>query len=190
MRKNLLIINAVFGFALFLGYNYKLIFGEVSTNIASWCLWSFISFANVKSYVQLKVKIEEAVLAVAGFLGTSSIFLISLFKGNDAPLQASEIGVLLIGIIAVLFLKYKDGKYANFVTQLAIAVGFIPLIKGVYQGTLNEPTLIWFLWSLTFLVQMGIMFIEDGKKIKWDKYAYPGNCFFLHFLLAVFAYFR
>ena len=73
--------------------------------------------------------------------------------------------------------------YANFMIQVAVAIGFIPTYRMVWHQPQKERVRPWLLWTLAYAVfTLAVSLVKPGQ---WQALVYPINLLLLHPVVVV-----
>lgn len=152
-------------------YNRAIWSGRVRPNLSSWLVWGGISLLNTFSYFSLSK--HDFVVSLMPFTVTA-VNVITLFiiirKGTFQRIGRPDAAALAISALAVVLWKLTDSSIANLMIQIAIIVGTIPTILGVWRDPSVERPLPWFLWSLSFVIAIVVITMRN---VSWVAYASP-----------------
>jgi hypothetical protein len=152
-------------------YNRAIWDGRVRPNLSSWLVWGGISLLNTFSYFSLSG--HDFVVSLMPFTVTAVNVLtlaIILRRGTFQRIGRSDGAALAISVVAIVLWKLTDSSLANLMIQIAIIVGTIPTILGVFRDPTVERPLPWFLWSLSFVVAIIVITMRGTS---WVAYASP-----------------
>lgn len=165
-------------------YNRSVWTGRIRPNLSSWLVWGSISLLNTASYFSLSR--HDFVVSLMPFTVTAvnvlTLFII-LRKGSFQRISRPDAAALLIAGIAVVGWKLTDSpSVANLMVQLAIIVGTVPTVLGVWRDPSVEHPVPWFLWSLSFVAAMTVVTLRHAPGV---AYASPAVQFLLYILIGV-----
>ncbi len=170
----------------YIAYSWTIITGGTHPNVSSWIVWSFLSLLNFLSYKKLTGGWIKSILPSANSVMTIVIMVAGIKTGSLSILGDTDVICLGIGIIAglVWWIK-KSASFAQILLQIAIVVGFIPTIRNAYIFPGTELWVSWFLWTLSFVLQL--LIVKRTSSGKFIEFLYPVNMIVWHgivFLLA------
>ena len=172
--------------AAFIIYYWQIFSGSSKPNWTTWTLWVFISSLNCISYIAMSKDVIKGILPIASTFACVVVFFASSLKGKFSKLDPKDTIVLLLGISSLfLWWTYHSATYANLLLQVCILISFFPTLRGVRKNPENEKFLPWFVWSFAYILNIIIVFLR--WKDQYQDFAYPVNCFFLHFFVGVFS---
>jgi hypothetical protein len=152
-------------------YNRAIWTGRVRPNLSSWLIWGGISLLNTASYFSLSR--HDFIVSLMPFTVTAvnvlTLFVI-LRKGTFQRIGRPDAAALVISAVAVVLWKLTDSSLANLMIQIAIIVGTVPTILGVWRDPSVERPLPWFLWSLSFVCAIVVVTM---RHVSWVAYASP-----------------
>jgi len=167
----------------FIIYHRQMLKGFSCPNIATWTLWVFISTLNCISYIVMSESIVKGFLPIASTLALYLVFSASLFKGKFSRLDSSDEIALIIGVFSLfIWWAYRSAVYANLLLQICIIISFIPTYRGIWKDPNKEKAWPWFVWSLAYIIQIIIVFLEWKA---WYQLVYPINCLVLHLIVGL-----
>ena len=165
------IISTLLQLAGYAIYNRSVWTGRVRPNLSSWLIWGDISLLNTTSYFSLSR--HDFVVSLMPFTVTAvnvlTLFII-LRKGTFQRIGRVDAAALAISAVAVLLWQVSGSWVANLMVQVAIIVGTVPTIVGVWRDPLVERPLPWLLWSLSFVIAIVVVTM---RHVSWVAYASP-----------------
>jgi len=170
--------------AAFLVFNWKTMRGESRPNAATWAIWAFVATLNCLSYFAMSDDWVKSLQPLAGSLACVGTFGFALAKGRLTRLRGLDLGILTIGLAAVLaWFVYRSATSANLILQAAFVVSFIPTFRDVWRRPEGESATPWFMWGSAYVLLVATVFL------RWSGNAaeavYPLNSFFFHSLVGV-----
>jgi Ca2+/Na+ antiporter len=171
-------------------YNWQTFKGQASPNMTTWAVWSFMSILNFTSYKSMTKDGWKSLLPTISGIQCILTFVLVLFQGQLKVLGLNDAIVLVIGIIAswvwwVDKKKDEGSMIANLMVQVGVTVGFISTFQSVWVHPESETALCWFLWTISFAFQTGVVILRwKGQK---RDLVYPINCLWLHFVVGLLA---
>ena len=165
------IVSTLLQLAGYAIYNRSVWTGRVRPNLSSWLIWGGISLLNTASYFSLSR--HDFVVSLMPFTVTAvnvlTLFVI-LRKGTFQRIGRVDAAALAISAIAVLLWQLAGSSLANLMVQIAIIVGTVPTIVGVWRDPSVERPLPWLLWSLSFIIAIVVVTM---RHVSWVAYASP-----------------
>ena len=163
----------------YLDYNQLVLRGKLRPNGSTWLIWAPLAALNAATYFFTSddwAKTFLSLVNTALCIGTLAIALIG--KRFD-KMDAWEIVALIVGLSSTLFwYYYRSAMYANFVLQIAIAIGFIPTYRMVWHRPQKERIRPWLLWTLAYAVL--ILAVVLRWRGQWQDMVYPVSMLVLH----------
>ncbi|MEA1925749.1 MAG: hypothetical protein U9M90_00685 [Patescibacteria group bacterium] len=160
-------------------YNRQMLKGISQPNLATWILWVFLTVLNVSSYAVMSDDWVKSILPLASSIACILTFLFALYKGKLSKIDPWDGLALGIGIISSLvWWYYKSATYANLILQFSIAVSFVPTYRGVWNNSLKERALPWFMWSSAYILSIIVVILRWQSQ--YQDLVYPVNCLILH----------
>jgi len=167
-------------------YNSNNIAGGTQPNISSWAVWASITVLNFTSYQKLTGDWVKSILPTANSVMCIFTALLALKAGSVRSLGGIDQICLLLGVTAgVCWWIFKSASFAQVVLQVAIVIGFIPTLVGVWDKPASEPALSWCLWVGAFFSQCLAVKLKWGGKI--IEFLYPVNMLVFHCAVFVLA---
>lgn len=152
-------------------YNRSIWTGRVRPNLSSWLIWGGISLLNTASYFSLSG--HDFIVSLMPFTVTA-VNVLTLFiiirKGTFQRIGRPDAAALVISAVAVVLWKLTDSSLANLMIQIAIIVGTVPTMLGVWRDPSVEHPLPWFLWSASFVCAIIVVAMRN---VSWVAYASP-----------------
>lgn len=166
-------------------YNVGILFGDTHPNVSSWFVWAFITVLNFTSYQSMTGDWVKSLLPTTNSIMCILTALLALPVGSFRSLEQIDIVCFVIGVIAgLLWITSKRSAVAQIILNIAIAVGGIPTIVGMINGTHREPWLPWLIWSVTYVLQYLVVKFRSGKGL---DFLYAINCIVMHSAVFVLA---
>ena len=186
-RENFFIVSAIaLNIAAGLTYDWKLLDGSSNPNVASWAVWSFITILNFKSYKDMSKDWKKSAFPLASSILCLITLALVALKGRFAGLNYFDITALVLGsVTSIAWWLVKAAKMATVaqvLSQICIAIGFIPTYIMMWNNPHAEQLLPWIIWPVSFAVQAYVVKLREGK---FFEFLYPVNCVFLHSAVAV-----
>lgn len=166
-------------------YNRQMIAGASVPNTATWTLWTFLTVLNVSSYQAMSADWVKSILPGLSSLACILTFMFAVWKGKLSKLDLLDATVLAIGVISgFVWWYYQSAMYANLILQGAVALSFVPTLRGVWNDPSCEKALPWWIWSSAYIFLIAVVMIRWNNQ--YADLAYPTNGLVLHGLVAIF----
>jgi hypothetical protein len=177
------VVSGLFHATAYLDYNRKIISGEIKPNGATWAIWSIIAAVSTSSYFVSSGDFWKNIIPLVNVV----LCLWTFVLGYKRFKRLSDIEMLALGlgIVAVGVWKISTPTYANYLVQVAIAIGFYPTYKMVWKDPESEMARPWWIWSGGYSIM--IIVITLRWKHQWSDLVYPVNCAILHGLVPIIA---
>lgn len=170
----------------FVIYNKDILRESTRPNIITWSLFVLITLINATSYVSMTGDLVKSVLAFTDLFVCTIITSLILFKGYYPKLSIVEKLVILFSVSSVLiWIILRSATYANLLLQFGYILAFVPTYLGVYKNSSAEKALPWFLWTLSFVINMVVITIRWSGA--WQDFVNPSIAVLLHLGLALLA---
>lgn len=147
---------------------------EFIPNLLAFGIWLAADIVNL-TYLDFS---EFWIAPVLMVICASIIFTIALIRnkkskqkinlGNLNWRQFATIVILIISILIWIF--SKDIVVINLCVQIALDMGFIPIIEDLLIHKKQEPLSFWFIFLLGFTV---LLFHTSIEYQKWEELVYP-----------------
>jgi hypothetical protein len=165
-------------------YNKQMLEKTSQPNSATWITWVFLTVLNASSYRVMSGDLVECILPMSSSVLCILTFFFSLYKGRLSKIDRWDGISLGIGIISgLVWWRHQSATYANLIMQLAFAVSFIPMYRGVWKDPKKEKALPWYLWSSAFAISAIVVVL------RWDNkplvLVYPINGFIFHAVIGL-----
>lgn len=135
--------------------------GKSKPNIASWLIWIGLQVLNTVTYFDMSQDWFKSANALINMISTVSILAVALFKGRLSGLNKWDISVFgLAAGIALLWAYDQNSAQANMLLQIAVGIGFIPTIRGVWKDASLERLPPWIFFTLGHLLSIPIIFLR------------------------------
>jgi hypothetical protein len=165
-------------------YNKDVLAGRTQPNTVAWALFAFLVILNSSSYLAMSGDWVKSLLPLANAMACILTFLLGLAFGKFKGLTGRNKVALSIGVVAALgWWLFRSATFANLLLQATIIIAFIPLIEGVWRNPSIEKPLPWWLWSIAFTLNIGVVLMRWNGQ--WQDLGYPINVFVLHTLVAI-----
>lgn len=166
-------------------YYKKISSGDAQPNIASWLLFVVIIIINTASYGLMTGDWVKAYLTVTSLLA-AIVILLNILKHGKFKWCIFDVIAFFAGIIAALmWWWFHSATYGNLILQVAIFVAFIPTLRSAWKEPRREPSLPWFVWSVSFVILLLVVFIRWQEQ--YQDLVYPTVGATLHALVGIFA---
>lgn len=173
----------VAGFVL---YNKNLFLGLTKPNFVTWALCTFLTVLNFTSYRDMSGDLVKSILPTVSSLACILTFVLILFREKRFSTNVWDGIALVIGLVSgFAWWWYHSSTYGNLILQPAIAVAFVPTLRGVWENPSNERALPWYIWSSAYILLLFVVFLKWAGQ--YQDLAYPVNCFILHAAVGVMA---
>ncbi|MBI2065737.1 MAG: hypothetical protein HYT68_01570 [Candidatus Zambryskibacteria bacterium] len=162
MTTILAFVASVFTIISVGSYFKQLIKNESIPNPATWLIWLVVTIINTATYFLLSNRdIWISLVSVVLTVGILSIFIFAMVNGKFIKLGRIEVISLLLAItVGVFWQVSNDPKLANVALQLVFLISFYPTIIGLLKHHLRESPLPWFSASISYILQILIVFIN------------------------------
>ena len=151
------IIAGVIAFCTYVIYIASILKGETKPNLASWWIWTFMSFVLVLSYYFSGARNTIWVPTVE-FLGPLSIALLSIKRGEGGYTDKTDLFCLVGVVVSVILWVVFNSPVIALISNLVIdAFAFVPTIKKSYLRPRGENLLAWSTTGLAEAVNLFAM---------------------------------
>lgn len=163
----------------FMLYNWKNFAGQTHPNVSSWAVWGFITVLNFTSYKKMTGDWVKSVLPTVDSALCIVTAILALHTGSIRSLSVTDQACFWLGVSAGAgWWVFKSASFAQVLLQLALIVGFIPTLAGVWHQPEIEPSQSWLLWTGSFVVQFFVVkYTWRGAKI---DFLYPVSMTVFH----------
>ncbi|MDD5732036.1 MAG: hypothetical protein PHU42_04045 [Patescibacteria group bacterium] len=173
------ISNTAFSVICFahLMFVWKALRNQTKPNAISWGAWAFAGIINVFSYHAMSGDPVVALWTKALAAMSGLMFICAILKKGSYRFTVSEFALLTLSIMAALILYvFHDARGASLIMVLALAIPFIPVIKGLMKNPENESMFSWIVLDAGYaLVLINVFLRWTGE---WGNVAVPALCFF------------
>ena len=159
-----LIAQFIIGIAI-IPYIVSIFRGTVKPNRISWFIWSVVGFTFWLVTPQTADEITK-MLTIMFMLSPTTVFIVTLFTGENKKIDTLEIFSLLTGVTAILvWYVAKDG---TGITPTVIAIiadlcALLPTLRFVYTSPQEETP---FAWIAFFLGSTIALFAIDNYTLQ------------------------
>lgn len=144
-------LAGIVAFCSVIPYIISIFKGKTKPSRASYAIWSVVEIVWVTSYIAAgatTTKWTGIVFAISAVL----IFILSLKYGMGG-LNAFDIPCLILAALAILiWVTTKNPILADYMSTLAIFLGYLPIIKKAYLWPETENTLSWVLYAVATIL--------------------------------------
>ena len=146
-------------------YNWKIVHGAVSPNAVAWGIWGVITLLNFTSYKSMTGDWIKSVFPTVSSMLCITTFILSACFGHFAHVETSDFGFLALGILAALVWWWKQSAfYAQVVLQIALFLGFVPIIISLLAHPGTENVWCWAIWTISFIFQTALVLMRwEGR---------------------------
>jgi hypothetical protein len=180
------ITSAIVQLAGYAIYNWAMLAGRTRPNLTSWLVWGGISFLNTFTYFSLSS--HDFVVSLMPFTITAVNVLtlgLIMWYGRFQRINRVDATALIISVIAISIWQFtSSSSIANLMIQLAIIIGTVPTVLGVWRDPAVERPLPWFLWSGAFILAI---IVVTMRHVSWVAYASPVIQFGLYLAIGLLA---
>ncbi len=140
------VLSGVLFFVAFIPYVWAITHGQTVPSPVTWAIWASVDTLTLFAMIKEKAVIGQITGAV---IGAWVVTILAIFYGN--PTMGSVEWISIIGALAGVILWKFTGNalLAVICAQLAVLIGAVPTIVGVYTGVLLEDPIAWSLWSFS-----------------------------------------
>lgn len=129
---------------------------------ATFIIWTIVNFVNVYTYKGIS---EHWIGPLIMLLLDAAIVVIALVRARHwkQPLNRESKTCILIAVAVLLLRVFGqiDDLVGNMLVQVAVGIGFIPLLRSLIQDRKEEPIIPWFLFTVGFAL------------VTWNIYSDP-----------------
>lgn len=177
--RALAILAGFLSLAAYVSYNYLNTAGKASPNISSWAVWAFITILNFTSYKKMTGDWVKSALPTASSIMCIVTVITATYTGSIRALSTVDQICFWTGVLAGLgWWISKSAVLAQVLLEVALVIGFIPTITGVWHTPSGEPTISWLFWTASFATQFFVVkYTWRGKLI---DFLYPVNLAIFH----------
>lgn len=174
--KTLEIIAFLFFFSASLYYiGYIIRDKNFIPNILAFGIWLIADIMNLVTYVRFSDLWVAPVLMIFCALSILIIAIIKYQKSQNKQginnLDIIDIITIVILFISVFVWKISgDPVTTNLSIQLALGLGFIPVIKALVQEQREEPLWFWGLFLIGFIITL---FDTAVRYQRWEELVFP-----------------
>lgn len=177
--RALALVAGFFSVVAYITYSWNTLTGATHPNISSWTVWAFLTVLNFTSYKKVTGDWVKSLLPTinSGLCILTTIFAFG--TGSFLSLSVIDWVCLMIGVAGgILWFIYKSATFAQILVQIAIVIGFIPTIAGVFGRPSSEPWVVWLMWTTSFTIQYFV--VKSTWKGKYMEFLYPINMVLSH----------
>lgn len=150
LLAQLIIVSAI------IPYIISIFRGTVKPNRISWFIWSVVGFAF---WLVMPATADEVtkMLTIIFMVNPTTVFILTLFKGESKKPDTLEWFSLSIGLLAIfIWYLYKDsaGLTPLIIAIIADLCALLPTLRFVYKAPEEETPLAWILFSMGFFISL------------------------------------
>ena len=159
--------------------------GKNTPAFTAWAVFSVITFVNCLTYLGWTATWINIMLLFTDFIicfFTSIFILIRI--GWKVHIDWKDKLVVAISLAAILlWVIYNAAAYGNLFNQIAYSVAFIPTYRNVWNNPRNEPTRVWFVWTIAFVLNIVALVIQPTTQTM--DYVSPVVCLVHHVAVTI-----
>ncbi|HMS92636.1 MAG TPA: hypothetical protein PJ993_03590 [Candidatus Saccharibacteria bacterium] len=149
-------LAGVVAFCSVIPYIVSIFRGKTKPSRSSYAIWSVVEIVWVTSYIAAgatTTKWTGIVFAISAVL----IFILSLKYGMGG-LNAFDVPCLILAGIAILvWVTTKNPILADYMSTLAVFIGYLPIVKKAYLWPDTENTLSWALYAIATILTVAAL---------------------------------
>jgi len=159
--------------------------GKNTPAFTAWAVFSVITFVNCLTYLSWTATWLNISLLFTDFVICffTSIFILIRLKWKvridwkDGLVIALSLATLLLCVV------YNAAVYGNLFNQIPYCIAFIPTYRNVWHNPRNEPTRVWFMWTIAFVLNIVALIIQPTTQIM--DYVSPVVCLVHHIAVTI-----
>lgn len=186
MEKFFGITSGLLVFISFIPYIKNVWQGNITPNLTTWIIWSFIGFVLLVTYKSIGS--EESIYPVIfGFVNPVLVTLVMFFVAKKINrITLLEIICILFSVLAIIlwYLASNNSNYfiyANYIAIIADLFAVIPTLKDYWKNPENDRPFSWILFSFAYFLL--IFSIKNEQEI--SSYVLPVYMSFMSLLVAI-----
>lgn len=167
-------------------YVWGMVQDRITPNTTTWSLLLLIVVLDFPTYFQ-GIETDafiKSFLPLVDCLGVIVVWTFAFTRGKFERPDRWDFMVASCQALTLAIWKIAGAMDANLMLQVATAIAFVPIIRGVYAWEEVEKPIPWMMWSFSYGLQIVIVYIHPHG---WKEFAYPIVCLVLHFAVGVFS---